>query len=181
MKVRRLAVSDAEVEGILDSIDFGPSSRISFDDFVSQICVKAVESKTQAGAAMGRLQSLLLILVDEWAKLAAKMERASLNESPLISDEDVDKVVAFMDPNGDGIDSRELEEAFRLVKRSVAAEAMEPGAVSCMKILMGHLRKKNTKVRPAERAKRAQRKKACRPAVETGSLAKENRQRRTND
>jgi len=144
--VRRLQITDSEISDLLLSMTLPASSRISFEDFVTQICVGVREGKSLAGKTMGRLQSLLLIIVDEWKALAGKLERAQLNDAPAITDEDVNKVVAFMDPNGDGIDSSELEEAFRLVKRSAAAEAMEEGAVRCMKILIDRIRRKSIKL-----------------------------------
>jgi len=146
-KTRRLQIADDEIEAVLDHLKLNSSSsRISFADFSAALVSASGTTKSNAEQVLKRCLEILLILVDDWRKQEAKMEINAMNDSPTLTDEDIDKVINFMDPNGDGIDSRELEEAFRLVKRSAAAEAMEPGAINCVTILINHIKRNNQKI-----------------------------------
>ncbi|GMH68941.1 hypothetical protein TrRE_jg1105, partial [Triparma retinervis] len=146
-KTRRLQITDSEIEAILEHLKLDSmSSRISFKDLAASMVSASATTKSIAEQALKRCLELCLVLTDNWKKLEAKMEINAMNDSPTLIDEDIDKVINFMDPNGDGIDAGELEEAFRLVKRSAAAEAMEAGAINCVTILINHIKRNNQKL-----------------------------------
>ena len=53
-----------------------------------------------------------------------------------VSDEEIDKIIAFMDPNGDGVSQEEFEDAFREGRRLKAtAEAEEKGKKLLVKLV----------------------------------------------
>eukprot|EP00520_Triparma_pacifica_P008638 CAMPEP_0118638156 /NCGR_PEP_ID=MMETSP0785-20121206/3529_1 /TAXON_ID=91992 /ORGANISM="Bolidomonas pacifica, Strain CCMP 1866" /LENGTH=2054 /DNA_ID=CAMNT_0006529377 /DNA_START=28 /DNA_END=6189 /DNA_ORIENTATION=+ len=146
-KTRRLQITDSEIEAVLEHLKLdAPSSRIAYTDFAAAMVSASATTKNIAEQVLKRCLELVLLLIDSWKKQEAKMEINAMNDSPTLNDEDIDKVIKFMDPNGDGIDARELEEAFRLVKRSAAAEAMEPGAISCVSMLISHIKRNNQKL-----------------------------------
>jgi Ca2+-binding EF-hand superfamily protein len=145
-KVVRLAVTDDDIEGVVRDVRFDDSNRITFEDFIKQLNRNCESRKHTTSSTMLKIQTILIKLTNQWNKETSKEKTLQLHYKPSITDDDVNKVVAFMDPNNDGIDSRELEDAFRLVKRAAAAENMEPGAVKCMKILIDRIRRKNVKL-----------------------------------
>ncbi|GMI02624.1 hypothetical protein TrVE_jg13805 [Triparma verrucosa] len=147
VRAKRLVITDEEIEQCLDHLKLiAEDDRIAFTAFTEAMVKGATETKNVAEQALKRTLDILVLLKDEWKKMEAKMEIKMMNDSPTLTDDDIDKVIQFMDPNADGIDAKELEEAFRLIKRSAAAEAMEPGAVSCMKILIARIRKSGCKL-----------------------------------
>ena len=63
-------------------------------------------------------------------------------EIPILTERNLDSIVAFVDPNGDGIDLSELENAFKIVMMASSHSKMDPAAVTAMKKLKGVMRKR---------------------------------------
>ena len=145
VKVHRLDISDGEINEIIKHLSLGNTDRVTFEQFVASMGNSHL-NRNVAEASLQKVQTLFLVLTEEWRKFEAKQAAMEVIGGPTLKDDDIDRVIDFLDPNGDGIDCSELEEAFRLIKRSAAAEEMEKGAIKCMKTLMRRMKRKNQKL-----------------------------------
>ena len=167
-KVRRLTVSDAEIERMLDGLfaegDSAPaSSRISFTEFLDYIkstatsgdtagfSVSSSSSSFNAALCSQQLYSLLSVLRDEWASEEASVTIANLGDVPTLSNEDINLVIHFIKatsdtPHNPDINCKELEEAFRIIKRQSAADELTPGVVSTMRVIINRMRRKKLRL-----------------------------------